>query len=294
MFDVSATVFLGQTVLGLVNGAFYAILSLGLSVVFGLLRVVNFLHGTTFMLGAVCTVFLSNALGIGFWPSLVLAPLAVGVFGALIEMVFLRRIYHLDMIYGLLLTFGLVLLIEGLFRIAFGTLGYRYQEPEALNFLVSLGLIPMPAYRLFVVAASIAVCVAVWLAIERTRLGALIRAATERSDLSRAFGVNVPLVLTLTFAAASALAALAGVLAAPVLLVHSGMGTALIIKIFAIVVIGGLGSVMGSVIAGFLLGVLEAWTSVFYSEAAGSVVFVAMVLILLLRPAGLSGEKAGT
>lgn len=293
MFDVPASVILAQIILGLVNGSFYAVLSLGLSVVFGLLRVVNFTHGTSFMLGAFTALFLNTGLGLGFWPGLILAPLIVGLAAALLEMTLLRRIYGLDPIYGLLLTFGLVLFIESLFRIFFGSSGHPYPPPASLNFLVDLGPIKMPAYRLFVVVASAFTCGTVWYAIERTRLGAMLRAATERADLTRAFGVNVPMLLTGTFAAGSALAAFAGVLAAPILQVHSGMGTQLIIVIFAVVVIGGLGSILGSVVAGFSLGVIEGLTNVFYSEGAGVVVFVVMVLILLLRPAGLFGKDPG-
>ncbi|MFT8244452.1 branched-chain amino acid ABC transporter permease [Roseomonas sp. BN140053] len=282
---------LPQVVLGLVNGAFYAMLSLGLAVIFGLLNVINFAHGAQFMMGAFVAWMLLAWGGIGYWPALVLAPLIVGFTGILMERFLIRRLQGLDHLYGLLLTFGLALVIEGLFRRQFGSSGLPYAPPAELTGApVDLGFMFLPKYRLWVVAAALIVSLATWLVIEKTRLGATLRAATENAPLVQAFGVNVPRMVTLTYAAGVALAALAGVLAAPIYSVNPQMGSNLIITVFAVVVIGGMGSILGSVVTGFALGLVEGLTKVFYPEAAATVIFVIMAIVLLARPAGLFGK----
>ena len=291
IFGVSLPGLLSQLLLGLVNGSFYAILSLGLAVIFGLLNVINFAHGALFMMGAVITWMAMNYFGINYWLMLVLAPLVVGVFGVLIERLLLRWIYKLDHLYGLLLTLGLTLLIEGIFRSIYGVSGLGYDTPELLEGATSLGFMIMPNYRAWVVVASITVCIATWYVIEKTKLGAYLRAGTENPRLVEAFGVNVPLMITLTYAFCAGLAAFAGVLAAPVYQVSPLMGQNLIIVVFAVVVIGGMGSIMGSILTGLGLGIVEGFTKVFYPEASSTVVFVIMVIVLLIRPAGLFGKE---
>ncbi|ART48978.1 branched-chain amino acid ABC transporter permease [Acidovorax carolinensis] len=291
IFGVSLPGLLSQLLLGLVNGSFYAILSLGLAVIFGLLNVINFAHGALFMMGAVITWMAMNYFGINYWLMLVLAPLVVGVFGVVIERLLLRWIYKLDHLYGLLLTLGLTLLVEGVFRSVYGVSGLGYDTPELLEGATNLGFMIMPNYRAWVVVASITVCIATWYVIEKTKLGAYLRAGTENPRLVEAFGVNVPLMITLTYAFGAALAAFAGVLAAPVYQVSPLMGQNLIIVVFAVVVIGGMGSIMGSILTGLGLGIVEGFTKVFYPEASSTVVFVIMVIVLLIRPAGLFGKE---
>ena len=291
IFGISLPGLLSQLLLGLVNGSFYAILSLGLAVIFGLLNVINFAHGALFMMGAVITWMAMNYFGINYWLMLVLAPLVVGVFGVLIERLLLRWIYKLDHLYGLLLTLGLTLLIEGIFRSIYGVSGLGYDTPELLEGATNLGFMIMPNYRAWVVVASITVCIATWYVIEKTKLGAYLRAGTENPRLVEAFGVNVPLMITLTYAFGAGLAAFAGVLAAPVYQVSPLMGQNLIIVVFAVVVIGGMGSIMGSILTGLGLGIVEGFTKVFYPEASSTVVFVIMVIVLLIRPAGLFGKE---
>jgi len=282
---------LSQLLLGLVNGSFYAILSLGLAVIFGLLNVINFAHGALFMLGALLTWMGMSYLGINYWVMLALAPLVVGILGVVIERSLLRWIYKLDHLYGLLLTLGLTMLIEGIFRSIYGVSGLGYDTPEALEGATNLGFMIMPNYRAWVVIASITVCLATWYVIEKTKLGAYLRAGTENPRLVEAFGVNVPVMITLTYAFGAALAAFAGVLAAPVYQVTPLMGQNLIIVVFAVVVIGGMGSIMGSILTGLGLGVVEGFTKVFYPEASSTVVFVIMAIVLLIRPAGLFGKE---
>jgi len=282
---------LSQLLLGLVNGSFYAILSLGLAVIFGLLNVINFAHGALFMLGALLTWMGMSYLGINYWVMLALAPLVVAVLGVVIERSLLRWIYKLDHLYGLLLTLGLTMLIEGVFRSIYGVSGLGYDTPEALEGATNLGFMIMPNYRAWVVIASITVCLATWYVIEKTKLGAYLRAGTENPRLVEAFGVNVPVMITLTYAFGAALAAFAGVLAAPVYQVTPLMGQNLIIVVFAVVVIGGMGSIMGSILTGLGLGVVEGFTKVFYPEASSTVVFVIMAIVLLIRPAGLFGKE---
>ena len=291
IFGVSLPGLLSQLLLGLVNGSFYAILSLGLAVIFGLLNVINFAHGALFMTGALITWMAMNYFGINYWLMLVLAPLVVGLFGVLIERLLLRWIYKLDHLYGLLLTLGLTLLIEGVFRSIYGVSGLGYDTPELLEGATSLGFMIMPNYRAWVVVASVVVCLATWYVIEKTKLGAYLRAGTENPRLVEAFGINVPVMVTLTYAFGAALAAFAGVLAAPVYQVTPLMGQNLIIVVFAVVVIGGMGSIMGSILTGLGLGVIEGFTKVFYPEASSTVVFVIMVIVLLIRPAGLFGKE---
>ena len=291
IFGVSLPGLLSQLLLGLVNGSFYAILSLGLAVIFGLLNVINFAHGALFMTGALITWMAMNYFGINYWLMLVLAPLMVGLFGVLIERLLLRWIYKLDHLYGLLLTLGLTLLIEGVFRSIYGVSGLGYDTPELLEGATNLGFMIMPNYRAWVVVASIVVCLATWYVIEKTKLGAYLRAGTENPRLVEAFGINVPVMVTLTYAFGAALAAFAGVLAAPVYQVTPLMGQNLIIVVFAVVVIGGMGSIMGSILTGLGLGVIEGFTKVFYPEASSTVVFVIMVIVLLIRPAGLFGKE---
>ncbi|HCE28979.1 MAG TPA: branched-chain amino acid ABC transporter permease [Comamonadaceae bacterium] len=291
IFGVSLPGLLSQLLLGLVNGSFYAILSLGLAVIFGLLNVINFAHGALFMMGALMTWMAMNYLGINYWLMLILAPLVVGIFGVMVERLLLRWIYKLDHLYGLLLTLGLTLLIEGVFRSIYGVSGLGYDTPELLEGATNLGFMIMPNYRAFVVLASLVVCVSTWYVIEKTKLGAYLRAGTENPRLVEAFGINVPVMVTLTYAFGAALAAFAGVLAAPVYQVSPLMGQNLIIVVFAVVVIGGMGSIMGSILTGLGLGVIEGFTKVFYPEASSTVVFVIMVIVLLIRPAGLFGKE---
>ncbi|MDW8443245.1 MAG: branched-chain amino acid ABC transporter permease [Acetobacteraceae bacterium] len=283
--------FLQQGTLGLVNGAFYAILSLGLAVIFGMLNVVNFAHGAQFMLGAFVAWMLLNWAGIGYWGALVLAPLIVGLIGVAIERTMIARLYKLDHLYGLLLTFGLALIIEGLVRNAFGSSGLPYRVPEAFRVPpVDLGYMLMPAYRFWIVVVSLIVCLGTWFAIEKTKLGSYLRAAVENPRLVQAFGINVPLMMTATYGAGVALAAFAGVLAAPVYSVNPAMGANFIIIVFAVVVIGGMGSILGSIVTGYILGVIEGFTRVYYPEASATVVFVIMAIVLLVRPTGLFGR----
>ena len=290
-FGISLPGLLSQLLLGLVNGLFYAILSLGLAVIFGLLNVINFAHGALFMMGAVITWMAMNYFGINYWVMLVVAPLIVGVFGVVIERLLLRWIYKLDHLYGLLLTLGLTLLVEGVFRSVYGVSGLGYDTPDLLSGGTNLGFMFLPNYRAWVVVASITVCMLTWFVIEKTKLGAYLRAGTENPRLVEAFGVNVPVMITLTYAFGAALAAFAGVLSAPVYQVSPLMGQNLIIVVFAVVVIGGMGSIMGSILTGLGLGVVEGFTKVFYPEASSTVVFVIMVVVLLIRPAGLFGKE---
>ncbi|AVT12267.1 branched-chain amino acid ABC transporter permease [Paracidovorax avenae] len=291
IFGVSLPALLSQLLLGLVNGSFYAILSLGLAVIFGLLNVINFAHGALFMLGALLTWMAGSYFGINYWVMLIAAPLVVGLFGVAIERLLLRWIYKLDHLYGLLLTLGLTLLIEGVFRSIYGVSGLGYDTPELLEGATNLGFMILPNYRAWVVVASIVVCIGTWYVIEKTKLGAYLRAGTENPRLVEAFGINVPVMITLTYAFGAALAAFAGVLAAPVYQVTPLMGQNLIIVVFAVVVIGGMGSIMGSILTGLGLGVVEGFTKVFYPEASSTVVFVIMVVVLLIRPAGLFGKE---
>ena len=291
IFGVSLPAMLSQLLLGLVNGSFYAILSLGLAVIFGLLNVINFAHGALFMLGALITWMAMNYFGVNYWVMLICAPLIVGVIGVVIERLLLRWIYKLDHLYGLLLTLGLTLLVEGVFRSVYGVSGLGYDTPELLEGATSLGFMILPNYRAWVVVASIAVCIGTWYVIEKTKLGAYLRAGTENPRLVEAFGINVPVMITLTYAFGAALAAFAGVLAAPVYQVSPLMGQNLIIVVFAVVVIGGMGSIMGSILTGLGLGIVEGFTKVFYPEASSTVVFVIMVIVLLIRPAGLFGKE---
>jgi len=291
IFGVSVPAMLSQLLLGLVNGSFYAILSLGLAVIFGLLNVINFAHGALFMMGAILTWMAMTYFNISYWVMLIASPLIVGAFGILIERLLLRWIYKLDHLYGLLLTLGLTLLIEGVFRSIYGVSGLAYDTPDQLAGASNLGFMMLPNYRAWVVVASVVVCLATWFVIEKTRLGAYLRAGTENPRLVEAFGINVPLMVTLTYGFGVALAAFAGVLAAPVIQVTPLMGQNLIIVVFAVVVIGGMGSIMGSILTGLGLGVIEGFTKVFYPEASSTVVFVIMVIVLLIRPAGLFGKE---
>jgi branched-chain amino acid transport system permease protein len=292
IFGVPTAALFGQLLLGLINGAFYAILSLGLAIIFGLLNIINFAHGAQYMMGAFVAWMLLNYLGIGYWPALVLAPLVVGLTGIILERLLISRLYRLDHLYGLLLTFGLALIIEGLFRNRYGVSGLPYTIPPTLAGGTNLGFMFLPTYRAWVVVASLAVCLATWFVIERTRLGAYLRAATENPTLVNAFGINVPRLVTLTYGFGVALAGFAGVLAAPIYTVNPTMGANLIIVVFAVVVIGGMGSILGSILTGFALGLIEGLTKVFYPEAAATVIFVIMALVLLVKPAGLFGRTA--
>ena len=290
LFGIPLPLLFGQLLLGLINGAFYALLSLGLAVIFGMLNVINFAHGAQFMMGAFVAWMLLNYAGIGYWWALLLAPLIVGATGVLIEKTMISRLYKLDHLYGLLLTFGLGLIIEGLFRNEFGSSGMPYRIPDQLQGAWDLGFMFMPIYRGWVVVVALVMCLATWLVIEKTKLGSYLRAATENPALVQAFGINVPRMMTLTYGAGVALAAFAGVLAAPIYSVNPQMGTNLIIIVFAVVVIGGMGSILGSVLTGFALGVIEGFTRVFYPEASATVIFVVMAIVLLTRPAGLFGR----
>jgi len=282
----------GQLLLGLINGAFYAVLSMGLALIFGLLNIINFAHGAQYMMGAFVSWMVLTYLGVNYWGALLLAPVIVGIVGAVLERLLLRRLAGLDHLYGLLLTFGLALLMEGIFREAYGISGLPYAIPPQLSGGINLGFMFLPWYRAWVVVAAVIVCLVVWLAIERTRLGALLRAATENPTLVRAFGVDVPKLVTLTYGIGVGLAGFAGVLAAPIYSVNPLMGSNLIIVVFAVVVIGGMGSILGSVVTGFALGMVEGLTKVFYPEAASVVIFVIMAIVLLVRPAGLFGRAA--
>lgn len=292
LFGLSTQALGGQILLGLVNGSFYAILSLGLAVIFGLLNIINFAHGALYMLGAFMAWIGLQYLGINYWAMLILAPICVGAFGIIIERLLLKHLYKLDPLYGLLLTFGIALVVEGTFRTVYGVSGQPYQTPQLLRGGIDLGFMYLPIYRAWVVAISVVVCVVTWALIEKTRLGSILRAAIENPRLVEAFGVNVPLAVTLIFGFGVALAGLAGVLAAPILQVSPLMGSNLIIVVFAVVVIGGMGSIMGSIVTGLALGVIEGLTKVFWPEAANTVVFVIMAFILLSRPAGLFGKQS--
>ncbi|OYU48759.1 MAG: branched-chain amino acid ABC transporter permease [Rhizobiales bacterium PAR1] len=290
LIGISSQALFGQLLLGLINGSFYALLSLGLAVIFGMLNIVNFAHGALYMTGAFCAWFMLNGLGINYWFALVLAPLVVGAFGVLIDRLMLQRLAGLDHLYGLLLTFGLALIIQGLFQNQFGSSGLPYAIPPQLTGGQHLGFMFLPNYRAWVIVFSLVVCLATWFAIEKTRLGAYLRAATENPAMVRAFGINVPLMVTLTYGFGVALAALAGVLAAPINQVRPQMGADFIIVVFAVVVIGGMGSIMGSIVTGFMLGLIEGLTKVFYPEASNTVVFVIMAIVLLIKPNGLFGR----
>jgi branched-chain amino acid transport system permease protein len=291
IFGIPSAVLFGQLLIGLINGSFYALLSLGLAVIFGMLNIINFAHGAQYMLGAVAAYLMLNFLGIGYWPALILAPIVVGISGVLIERMFLQWLYKLDHLYGLLLTFGIALIIEGVGRNYLGTAGLPYTLPDSLKGGNNLGFMYLPNYRAWVIAVSLVVCFGTWFAIERTRLGAYLRAATENPTLVRAFGINVPRMITLTYGFGVALAAFAGVMAAPIYNVSPNMGSELIIVVFAVVVIGGMGSILGAIISGFGLGVVEGLTKVFYPEASNTVIFVVMAIVLLVRPAGLFGRR---
>jgi branched-chain amino acid transport system permease protein len=291
IFGIPTQVLFGQLLIGLINGSFYALLSLGLAVIFGLLNIINFTHGAQYMMGAFVAYLLLNKLGIGYWWSLLIAPIVVGATGVIIERTMLQRLYKLDHLYGLLLTFGIALIIQGLFRNEYGSSGQPYQVPAQLTGGQNLGFMFLPNYRAWVVVASLVVCLGTWFVIERTKLGAYLRAATENPSLVQAFGINVPRMITLTYGFGVALAALAGVMAAPIYQVSPQMGADLIIVVFAVVVIGGMGSIMGSIVTGFGLGLIEGLTKVFYPEASNTVIFVIMAIVLLLRPAGLFGTQ---
>ena len=290
MFGIPSQALLGQLLLGLINGAFYAMLSLGLAVIFGLLNLINFAHGAQYMMGAFVAWFLLQYAGLGYWPALLIAPMVLGAFGMVLERTMLRHLYQLDHLYGLLLTFGLALVLQGLFRNQFGSSGQPYPIPAALQGGQNLGFMFLPNYRAWVIAFSLAVCLTTWYVIERTKLGSYLRAATENPTLVRAFGINVPRLITLTYGAGVGLAALAGVLAAPIYQVNPLMGADLIIVVFAVVVIGGMGSILGSIVTGFALGVVEGLTKVFYPQASNTVIFVIMTIVLLWKPAGLFGR----
>ncbi|UDL89411.1 branched-chain amino acid ABC transporter permease [Mesorhizobium sp. PAMC28654] len=292
IFGIPVQALLGQLLVGLINGSFYAMLSLGLAIIFGLLRIINFAHGAQYMLGAFVGYLLLVHLGIGYWPALILVPLIVGLFGMVVERLALSRLYDLDPLYGLLFTFGLALVIEGVFRYFYGVSGNPYSVPPLLAGGTNLGFMFLPNYRGWVVVASLIVCFGTWALVEKTRLGSYLRAATENPRLVQAFGVNVPLLLTLTYGLGSALAGLAGILAAPVYQVSPLMGSDLIIVVFAVVVVGGMGSILGAIVTGYMLGLAEGLTKVFYPEASNLVIFVIMAIVLLVRPAGLFGRDA--
>jgi branched-chain amino acid transport system permease protein len=292
IFGIPAPLLFGQLLLGLINGAFYAMLSLGLAIIFGMLNIINFAHGALFMMGAFVAWMLLSYLGIGYFPSLILAPLIIGVFGIIMEKTIISRLYKLDHLYGLLLTFGMALVIEGLFRNAYGSSGMPYRIPDVFQGATDVGFMFLPNYRAWVVLAALVVCLATWAIIEKTFLGARLRAATENAPLVQAFGVNVPRLITLTYGAGVALAAFAGVLAAPIYSVNPNMGTNFIITVFAVVVIGGMGSILGSIITGFALGIVEGLTKVFYPQGSATVIFLVMVIVLMVRPRGLFGKAA--
>ena len=291
IFGIPVQAMMGQLLIGLINGSFYALLSLGLAVIFGLLNIINFAHGAQYMLGAFGAYLLLNKLGLGYWWSLLIVPIIVGATGLVIERTMLVRLYKLDHLYGLLLTFGLALIIEGLFRNEFGSTGLPYSMPSQLQGGTNLGFMFLPIYRGWVIIASLIICLATWFVIERTKLGGYLRAATENPQLVQAFGINVPRMITLTYGFGVALAALAGVMAAPIYQVSPQMGADLIIVVFAVVVIGGMGSIMGAIVTGFGLGLVEGLTKVFYPEASTTVIFIIMTIVLLIRPAGLFGTQ---
>jgi branched-chain amino acid transport system permease protein len=291
IFGVPPQALFGQLLIGLINGAFYAMLSLGLAVIFGLLNIINFTHGAQYMLGAFVAYFCLQWAGLGYWAALLIAPVVVGLFGVLLERTMLKHLYQLDHLYGLLLTFGVALIVQGVFRNEFGSSGLPYPMPSQLSGGYNLGFMFLPTYRAWVIVFSLVICLSTWYVIERTKLGAYLRAATENPTLVQAFGINVPRMITLTYGFGVALAALAGVLAAPIYQVSPLMGADLIIVVFAVVVIGGMGSIIGSIVTGFALGVVEGLTKVFYPEASNTVIFVIMALVLLVRPAGLFGRE---
>ena len=291
IFGVPTQALFGQLLIGLINGAFYAMLSLGLAVIFGLLNIINFTHGAQYMMGAFVAYLMLNKLGLGYWWALLLAPLVVGATGVAIERLMLSRLYKLDHLYGLLLTFGLALIIQGLFRNEYGSSGQPYQMPSELTGAQNVGFMFLPYYRGWIIVTSLVICLATWYVIERTKLGSYLRAATENPKLVQAFGINVPLMITLTYGFGVALAAFAGVMAAPIYQVSPQMGADLIIVVFAVVVIGGMGSIMGAIVTGFGLGLIEGLTKVFYPEASNIVIFVIMVIVLLIKPAGLFGVQ---
>ncbi len=291
LFGVPTQALFGQLLIGLINGSFYALLSLGLSVIFGLLNIINFAHGALYMMGAFVAYFLLQWAGLGYWWALLISPVVVGLLGVVLERTMLKRLYHLDHLYGLLLTFGLALIIQGLFRNQFGSSGLPYAMPAQLAGGRSMGFMFLPNYRAWVIVFSLGTCLATWYVIERTKLGSYLRAATENPALVQAFGINVPRMITLTYGFGVALAALAGVLAAPIYQVNPLMGADLIIVVFAVVVIGGLGSIMGSIVTGFALGIVEGLTKFFYPEASNTVIFVVMALVLLVKPTGLFGRE---
>jgi len=292
IFGISSQALFSQLLLGLINGSFYALLSLGLAVIFGMLNIINFAHGAQYMMGAFAAYLLLQYSGLGYWPALIIAPILVGLVGVVIERTMLQWLYKLDHLYGLLLTFGLALIIEGVARNYYGSAGLPYQMPESLTGGQNLGFMFLPNYRAWVIALSLVVCFGTWFVIERTKLGSYLRAATENPTLVRAFGINVPRMITLTYGFGVALAALAGVMAAPIYNVSPQMGSDLIIVVFAVVVIGGMGSIMGAILTGFGLGVIEGLTKVFFPEASNTVIFVVMAIVLLIRPAGLFGRTA--
>ena len=292
IFGIPSTALFGQLLIGLINGSFYALLSLGLAVIFGMLNIINFSHGAQYMMGAFTAYLILQYSGLGYWPALIIAPIIVGITGIIVERLFLQRLYKLDHLYGLLLTFGLALIFEGVARNYFGSAGLPYTVPESLRGGQNLGFMFLPNYRAWVIAASLVICIGTWFVIERTRLGAYLRAATENPTLVRAFGINVPRMITLTYGFGVALAAFAGVMAAPIYNVSPQMGSELIIVVFAVVVIGGMGSILGAIVTGFGLGVIEGLTKVFFPEASNTVIFVIMAIVLLVRPAGLFGRRA--
>jgi branched-chain amino acid transport system permease protein len=291
IFGIPSQALFGQLLIGLINGSFYALLSLGLAVIFGMLNIINFSHGAQYMMGAFAAYLILQYAGLGYWPALIIAPILVGITGIIIERAFLQWLYKLDHLYGLLLTFGLALILEGVARNYFGSAGLPYTVPESLQGGRNLGFMFLPNYRAWVIAASLTVCIGTWFVIERTRLGAYLRAATENPTLVRAFGINVPRMITLTYGFGVALAAFAGVMAAPIYNVSPQMGSELIIVVFAVVVIGGMGSILGAIVTGFGLGVVEGLTKVFFPEASNTVIFVIMAIVLLVRPAGLFGRR---
>ncbi len=291
IFGVPIQVLFGQLLIGLINGSFYALLSLGLAVIFGLLNIINFTHGAQYMMGAFVAYFLLNKLGLNYWWALAIAPLAVGASGVVVERLMLSRLYKLDHLYGLLLTFGLALVIQGVFRHEFGSTGLPYPMPAELSGGKNLGFMFLPNYRAWVIVASIVICFGTWFVIERTRLGAYLRAATENPAIVRSFGINVPRMITLTYGFGVGLAGLAGVMAAPIYQVNPLMGADIIIVVFAVVVIGGMGSIMGAILTGFGLGIIEGLTKVFYPEASNTVIFVIMAIVLMIRPQGLFGSR---
>jgi len=289
IFGIPTQALFGQLLIGLINGSFYALLSLGLAVIFGLLNIINFAHGAQYMMGAFCAWFLLNKLGVNYWWALVITPVVMGATGVVIERLMLKRLYQLDHLYGLLLTFGLALIFQGLFRNEFGSTGLPYAIPETLQGGQNLGFMFLPNYRAWVIGGSVAICLGTWFMIERTKLGSYLRAAIENPALVQSFGINVPRMITLTYGFGVGLAALAGVLAAPIYSVNPVMGSNLIVVVFAVVVIGGMGSILGSVVTGFGLGVIEGLTKVFYPEASNTVIFIIMAIVLMLRPHGLFG-----